>query len=697
MKIDILIAVAEKGGVENVVNMVIPYFRNQRNWEVRVVQLVWEGFTWTDEETPFYPLLRGRAGHTQVEFVESYAGFLKDHGVPDMVLATAWPYMCYVAKYALDMLDAPDKKVISWLHAPVERYKAAGFGDYEQLALADAHLAISQYIYDELKCNLADSLVVAIKNPVDFSKIVPKEDKSTPADADGKKLFYVGRISVEKRLDVIIRALGKADAAWELWVIGDGEKKIKDELKQLAKQCHVQNRIHWMGWKSNPWEHASEADALVVASEYEGFGLVAVEALACGIPVISTPVGKIPELISQGVNGYTFPKGDWKSLADILNAMAGEENPAISSEDCMSTAAPYEKDIAIMDFVCKLEELACYQNEMILSGAGQRYTYYGDKISIIVPCYNASKYIKECIDSMLASSLPLNMLEFIFVDDASEDNTCEIIQEYEEQHPENILLIKCSENRKQGAARNIGMSYATGNYICFVDSDDIIHPEMLQKLYEKAALFGCDMTGCGYILFKENGNEQKFVSEEKLYFLTEPAERQRFILLHGCKNAVWHRIYRKQFLEENEIYFPENIIMEDLFFSELCMMMAKTCFEIPDTLYYYRTNPNGTMLTVNQSNFLDTFLVQDSTYCTLFEKNIVNGYEQELALIYYVKAFVEPLSRMKNGTNGIVWDEEVYQLIKKTIFSRFPDILQNPYILSDKSEYNMKFLKLLSE
>ena len=91
MKIDILLAVAEKGGAENVINMVVPYLQNQRNWDVRVVQLVWEGHTWTDKETPFYPLLMGREGHTLEEFVEAYAGFLKENGIPDMVLATAWP------------------------------------------------------------------------------------------------------------------------------------------------------------------------------------------------------------------------------------------------------------------------------------------------------------------------------------------------------------------------------------------------------------------------------------------------------------------------------------------------------------------------------------------------------------------------------------------------------------------------------
>lgn len=695
MIIDILIAVAEKGGVENIINMVVPYFRNQRKWDVRVVQLVWEGYTWTDKDTPFYPLLRGREGHTLEEFVKVYAEFLKDNGVPDVVLATAWPYTCYIGKKALVMQDGSDTKVISWLHAPVEQYEKAGYGGYSYLALADMHLTISQLLYEGLKEKFSDKLMVRVNNPVDFSKSVVQNGKTVSREAKCKKLYYVGRIAVEKRLDVIIRALGAASSAWELWIIGDGDANLRSSLKGLADECHVSKRIHWMGWKKNPWEYAASADALVLASEFEGFPLVAIEALANGVPVISTPVSGITELISPGVNGYIFPKEDWKFLANILNMMAEGKLPAIQPEECKKSAASYDKKQAIPDFACKIAEMAVHQNELILAEAGQNFTYCGDRISVIIPCYNVSPYIKECIDSLLASTLPLCMLEFIFVDDASVDDTCEIIEQYEALYPENILLVRCEENRRQGAARNLGMSYATGNYIAFVDSDDKIHPEMLQRLYEKIALYSCDMAGCGYTIFDEDGIKGSIVSDKRLYFLTDQKERKEYILNHGCKNAVWSHLYCRQFLEENGISFPEDAVMEDLFFYQLCMMTAKSCFEVSDALYYYRNNPAGTMNTINEHNFMDTYIMQDRVYESIDKRNLVRGFEQELAVVYYVKAFVEPTYHMQEGTNGIIWDEEKFQMLKGAILSRFPDILTNPYILSDKSEYNSKYIALL--
>lgn len=104
------------------------------------------------------------------------------------------------------------------------------------------------------------------------------------------------------------------------------------------------------------------------------------------------------------------------------------------------------------------------------------------KISVIIPCYNVEKEIDRCIQSLVDQTILLSQMELIFVDDASEDATMEKLSKWEEQYPESILVIHCEENGKQGTARNIGMQYATGEYIGFVDSDDYVEPEMYQKM-----------------------------------------------------------------------------------------------------------------------------------------------------------------------------------------------------------------------
>ena len=116
-----------------------------------------------------------------------------------------------------------------------------------------------------------------------------------------------------------------------------------------------------------------------------------------------------------------------------------------------------------------------------------------DKISIIVPCYNVEKYVGKCIESLLAQTIGRDKLELIFINDASTDGTLRILKAYERMDPEHICVITYDENIKQGGARNIGLSYATGNYIGFVDADDWIEPDMYERLLTMVKKYNCDM------------------------------------------------------------------------------------------------------------------------------------------------------------------------------------------------------------
>ena len=136
-------------------------------------------------------------------------------------------------------------------------------------------------------------------------------------------------------------------------------------------------------------------------------------------------------------------------------------------------------------------------------------------VSVIIPCYNPKKYLSRLVNSLLDQTIGLENLELIFVDDASTDDTLESLYQLEQQYPYNITVISNSENKKQGTARNIGMSYATGKYIGFVDADDWIAPQMYEKMYDIAEETDCDIVCCRYYatnsfkaprLFKEESN-----------------------------------------------------------------------------------------------------------------------------------------------------------------------------------------------
>ena len=103
---------------------------------------------------------------------------------------------------------------------------------------------------------------------------------------------------------------------------------------------------------------------------------------------------------------------------------------------------------------------------------------------MIIPCYNVERYIDACVESLVNQTFGIERMELIFVNDASTDSTLEKLAVWESQYPDSITVISLTENCRQGAARNVGMEYATGEYIGFVDSDDYVDITMFEKMYQ---------------------------------------------------------------------------------------------------------------------------------------------------------------------------------------------------------------------
>ena len=117
------------------------------------------------------------------------------------------------------------------------------------------------------------------------------------------------------------------------------------------------------------------------------------------------------------------------------------------------------------------------------------------KISIIIPAYNCEKTLVQCLSNVVNQTL--QDIEVIIVNDASTDRTWDIIMECESQFPHLIMAINSDVNRGAGGARNVGLMYASGEYIGFVDSDDIVSPNMYEKLYNEAIRGDYDIVVCG--------------------------------------------------------------------------------------------------------------------------------------------------------------------------------------------------------
>lgn len=175
----------------------------------------------------------------------------------------------------------------------------------------------------------------------------------------------------------------------------------------------------------------------------------------------------------------------------------------------------------------------------------------GAKVSVIIPVYNAEKYLEECLDSVLGQTL--KEIEVICLDDGSTDNSLKILQEYEKR--DERLIVLSHANQGAGYERNKGIRIASGEYIAFVDSDDFYpNQNVLNLLYSKAVTHKVSICG-GSLLFFIQGNILPAISNEniKYYF-----EKEGIIKYKDFQQDYYYQrfIYKRDFLIEQNISFP---------------------------------------------------------------------------------------------------------------------------------------------
>lgn len=272
------------------------------------------------------------------------------------------------------------------------------------------------------------------------------------------------------------------------------------------------------------------------------------------------------------------------------------------------------------------------------------------KISVIIPCYNATEYIDRCVQSLLSQTIGLDQLELIFVNDASTDNTLDILMNYEKQYEDSIMVINCEQNGKQGTARNIGMQYASCDYIGFVDADDWIEPSMYEKLYQKAMELDCDMVGClrdrisSASEIKTNAN-----SGNDRYFTIQTDEERTHFLDIGIGPNIWCKIYRKSIIFDNEIFFPEGLIYEDNYWGCMINYYVNSAYMIDEVLYHWYVNPNSTSMKRNDIKHLDRLTIEELKMESYKERGLYNRFqariEKEFMQLYYFNTLLVIFTR----------------------------------------------------
>lgn len=209
-------------------------------------------------------------------------------------------------------------------------------------------------------------------------------------------------------------------------------------------------------------------------------------------------------------------------------------------------------------------------------------------ISVVVPIYNAELFLKEMIESILRQSYA--EWELLLIDAGSEDRSFPICEEYAKKY-DNIFVFK-TESESPGNSRNFGISHAKGSYICFVDADDYLSNIDLFKHYMKIAVQGKkDIVVCDYErLWKGKLLPAASHSTFSKYGTDTEEFRFRGFFSVGSLSYVWNKLYSKQFLETNDIWFSDEGYAEDKLFNMQCYLAGASYAFLPEKGYVYRKN-----------------------------------------------------------------------------------------------------------
>lgn len=222
-------------------------------------------------------------------------------------------------------------------------------------------------------------------------------------------------------------------------------------------------------------------------------------------------------------------------------------------------------------------------------------------VSVVVPVYNAAPYLKQCIESLLNQTY--RRLEIILVDDGSTDDSFTICKKYEELFGEKIKVVH-KENGGVSSARNLGISFAKGEYLIFVDADDQVHKELVEifmEANEETRILLCDISN--------NEADLKKVYADKWRDNVSFYSKERFmdLFFNDYINSPCNKLYDAEILQKYKIKYPEGLDLgEDLIFNLEYFKHGSSEYKVLTCpLYYYQDDHTGSLTNYFRSDFYE--------------------------------------------------------------------------------------------
>ena len=296
------------------------------------------------------------------------------------------------------------------------------------------------------------------------------------------------------------------------------------------------------------------------------------------------------------------------------------------------------------------------------------------KVSVVVPVYNVQDYLEQCLDSLVNQTLA--EIEIICINDGSTDSSLAILEDYSSKDPR--IKIITQKNRGLSGARNTGMKYINGEYVCFIDSDDWLESNALEELYEMSKDLDLDMIFYQMRNYIEDKDEFEDTQYGSVGVLDSSYDGKVFTykdvldVLFKLPHSPCSKLFKTSFLRELDVEFPENLNYEDVLFFFKVFLKADRVSFLKKPFYLYRTRADSITGSAGVKS-LDIFEILRQSYEVINQTAILDTNNQDF-LMYLIVNF-------KNVYQSVVDDfkEEFFQALKDSYHDFNLDNVDNSY------------------
>ena len=322
------------------------------------------------------------------------------------------------------------------------------------------------------------------------------------------------------------------------------------------------------------------------------------------------------------------------------------------------------------------------------------------KLSIIVPAYNVEKYITECLDSLLNQGLDENIYEIIIVNDGSTDNTLEVSNNYAAKYPHIKIFNK--ENGGASSARNYGINIAKGKYIYFIDSDDYLMANCLNKILHHAEQQNLDILtflSRSFTMDPKHGEPILVNSELNFSFgddeFSPVVTGKDYIANANYRHEVCCYLIKRDFIKNSPIRFVEGRYLEDAVFTTELFLLAERMSHLHLDVHRYRTTPGSAMTSVEPNHYLK--IIRDMQFAAM-------SFDPVIKTLQNSNVSAECVERIKSKQQSLIFFSMIRMLRStmsfKEIKQRMQDLIEieaYPLDMFIKSDDNDRKHKLLAK